>query len=87
METFCNEIVTEIRAAKNEGELIKIISYSMSRLRGTRNSNDEFSYLISIIASLRSLDLTGLSMETQNNIRLAIAIFRQFQKENSERIS
>jgi hypothetical protein len=87
METFCKEIVTEISAAKNEGELIKIISYSMSRLRGTKNSNDEFGYLITIIASLRSIDVTGLSVETQNNIRLAIAIFRQFQKENSERVS
>ena len=87
METFCKEVVAEIKAAKDESELINIISYSMSRLRGKQNSNSEFGYLLSIIASLRDIDITGLSVQTQNNLKLAIAIFRQFQKENSQRIS
>lgn len=78
METFCKEVVAEIKAAKDESELIKVISYSMSRLRGKQNSDNEFSYILGIIRSLRDIDVTGLSVQTQNNLKLAIAIFRQF---------
>ncbi|SHG76887.1 hypothetical protein SAMN04488109_1753 [Chryseolinea serpens] len=87
MDTFCDQVITAIKAAENEGELIKVISYSMSRLRLVKNSNHEFSYIISIILSLRNTDLTNLSLQTRHNIKLAIAIFGQFQKEKSEHIS
>ena len=59
----------------------------MSRLRLVKNSNNEFSYIISIILSLQNIDLTNLSSQTSHNIKLAIAIFGQFQKEKSGHIS
>ena len=85
MQTFCSDIVADIMAAKNEGEVIKAISYAMSRIR--RNRNDEFSCLKSVITSLRAIDPTGISGEVQLNVKLAIAIFRQFHKEDLQRIS
>ena len=86
MEAFCSEIVAEIKAAKNETELIKVISHSMSQLRIDRNSYNETGYIMNMIVSLRTMEASGLSSETQNNLKLAIAIFREFQKENRERI-
>jgi len=85
MQTFCDTIVADIKAAKNEGEVIRVISYAMSRIRLDRNN--EFSYIMNIIASLRSSDATAISGEAQLNIKLAIAIFTQFHKENLQRIS
>ncbi|MFD1002714.1 hypothetical protein ACFQ21_25540 [Ohtaekwangia kribbensis] len=86
MKTFCNEVVADIKAAKNEAELIKVISYSMSRIRHDKNTEHEFRYINDIIGALRNIDL-AVAPDTPNNIKLAIAILRQFLKENSERIS
>ena len=85
MQTFCDDIVADIKAAKNEGEVIKAISYAMSRIRLERNN--EFNYLMNVIASLRNIDPTAISGEAQLNIKLAIAIFTQFDKGNLQRIS
>ena len=85
MKTFCNEVVADIKAAKNEAELIKVISYSMSRIRQDKNPNNEFSYITDIIGALRDIDL-AVAPQTPNNIKLAIAILRQFLKESSERV-
>jgi hypothetical protein len=86
MDVFCREIVGEIKAARSETELIKVISHSMSQLRIDRNSYNETGYVMNMLVSLRAMDASGLSTETQNNLKLAIAIFREFQKENRERI-
>lgn len=86
MKAFCNEVVADIRAARNEAELIKVISYSMSRIRHDKNPNSEFAYITDIIGALRNIEL-AVAPETPNNIKLAIAILRQFLKENSERTS
>jgi hypothetical protein len=86
MEAFCNEIVAEIKAAKNETELIKVIGQSMSHLRRDRNSYNETGYIMNMIVSLRTFEISDASSDTQNNLRLAIAIFRELQKENRERI-
>ena len=86
METFCNEIVAEIKAAKNETELIKVIGHSMSQLRRDRNSYNETGYIMNMIVSLGTMEAPGSPSDTQNNLRLAIAIFRELQKENRERI-
>lgn len=86
MEAFCNEIVAEIKAAKNETELIKVISHSMSQLRIDRNSYNETDYIMNMVVSLGTMEASSLPSEIQNNLKLAIAIFREFQKENRERI-
>jgi hypothetical protein len=84
MQTFCDDIVADIKAANNEGEVIKVISYTMSRIRLDRNN--EFSYIMNIITSLRSIDPTAISGEAQLNVKLAIAIFTQFHQGNLQRI-
>lgn len=84
MQTFCDNIVADIKAANNEGEVIKVISYTMSRIRLDRNN--EFSYIMNIITSLRSVDATAISGEAQLNVKLAIAIFTQFHQGNLLRI-
>ena len=87
MEAFCSEIVAEIKAAQNEAELIKVIGNSMSELRHKQNSFNESGYIMNMIASLRATYPIGdHSTEIIENIKLAIAIFREFQRERKERI-
>jgi hypothetical protein len=87
MEGFCSEIVEEIKAAKNEAELIKVIGNSLSGLRHKQNSFNESGYIMNMIASLRASHPTGdHSTDIIDNIELAIAIFKQFQIERKERI-
>lgn len=86
MEAFCTEITMEIKSAKSEADLIKVIGHSMSRLRKERHSFNESGYLMNMILSLRNTQSSDLSKESLNNIELAIAIFMQFQKVTSERI-
>ena len=86
MEAFCKEVIAEIRTAKNETDLIRVIGNSMTQLRTVRNSFNEDGYIINMIVSLRALKAASAqanSHESVNNIQLAIAIFRQFQKKNS----
>lgn len=86
MESFCNEIMKEIKAAESETELIKVIGSSMSQFRKERNSFNESGYIMNMIVALRATNPNDLSPETLNNIKLAIAIFRQFQSKSRERI-
>jgi hypothetical protein len=86
METYCNDVIAEILAVQSEAELIKVISESTSRLRRIRNPFNEYGYLMNMIVSLRAMDQKGLPKESIDNITLAIAIFRQIQKDNKERI-
>lgn len=86
MEIFCNEILTEIKSAKSETELIKVIRGSISQFRTNRNSFNETGYIMNMIASLRTSEQEILSSQILNNVKLAIAIFGQLQKENRERI-
>lgn len=87
MEAFCNEIIAEIKMAKSETELIKVISNSISRFRMERNSFNERGYIMNMIVSLRGMNPNEEhSKDAINNINLAIAIFRQFQKQSQEGI-
>lgn len=86
MEAFCNEVVTEIKRAESEVELISVIGNSLSRLRKERNSFNERGYIVNMIVSLQAMDTQYVSVEALDNVRLAIAIFRQLQKEIRERI-
>ena len=83
MQTFCDQIIDDIKMADNEQDLIKIIGNSLRQLRIERNSFNEEAYILNMIVSLRSiraLSLKSDSPETLNNILLAINILRQFQK-------
>lgn len=84
METFCSEVITKIKSAKSETELIKVISGSMSQFRINRNSFNEAGYIMNMIASLRTTEQELHSPQTLGNIKLAIAIFRQLQRDNKE---
>jgi hypothetical protein len=86
MEHYCKEVIDDIKTAKNESELIRVISSSMTQLRKEKKSYNEAGYIMNMIVSLRARDTQDPSMETLNNVQLAIAIFRQLQKENPERV-
>jgi hypothetical protein len=86
MEDYCKEIIDDIQTAKDESELIRVIGSSMTQLRKEKKSYNEAGYIMNMIASLRARDTQGPSMETLSNVQLAIAIFRQLQKENPERV-
>jgi hypothetical protein len=89
MEIFCNEIIAEIKTAKSETELIRVIAHSLTQLRNERNSFNEEGYMMNMIVSLRALKAAYVgdnSPEFINNIQLAIAIFRQFQKDYPQRL-
>jgi hypothetical protein len=83
MEAFCREIVSEIRTAKNEKDLIWVIGNSLSLLRRERKSYNEEGYIMNMIASLRATDTSDTSSESNDNIRLAIRIFKQFQEKST----
>lgn len=85
METFCTETITDIKMAKDEADLVHVISASLSRLRKERNSFNEAGYIMNMIVSLRAMNTSDLSTESIDNVKLAIAIFRQLQSE-SQRI-
>ena len=84
MEDFSNEVIANIKSANDEEELIRVISNSMSQLRKQRKPFDESRYLLHLIVCLRATDTNELSPAAANNIKLAMAIFRQFQKESRE---
>ena len=86
MEAFCTQIITDIKAAKSETEVIKVIANSMSVFRKERRSFNESGYLMNMIVALRTTNPNDLSTGTLDNINLAVAIFRQLQKESRERI-
>ncbi|MFZ6013077.1 MAG: hypothetical protein ACOYXT_22230 [Bacteroidota bacterium] len=75
-----------IKAAKSESELGSLIKKSVSRFRHERNSYNEDAYIMNMIVSLRVINTEGLPEATLNNIKNAIAIFRQHQAENRARI-
>lgn len=78
--------MTEIKSASSEADLIKVIGNSMSQFRKKRNSFNESGYILNMIVALRSVNADGLSADTLDNIRLAAAIFTQFQQETRDRI-
>jgi hypothetical protein len=82
MEAFCREIVSEIRTAKNEKDLIWVIGNSLSLLRRERKSYNEEGYIMNMIASLRATDISDTAARSNDNIRLAIRIFKQFQEKS-----
>jgi hypothetical protein len=82
MEAFCREIVSEIRTAQNEKDLIWVIGNSLSLLRRERKSYNEEGYIMNMIASLRATDISDTSSGSNDNIRLAIRIFKQFQEKS-----
>ena len=84
MEAFCGEIIIEIKAAKSEAELIRVIGNSISQFRKGRTN--ESGYTMNMIVALRAMNPDGLSEQTLSNIKLAIGIFRQFQKDRKEQI-
>jgi len=86
MENYCKEVIDEIKTAKSESELIRVISSSMTQLRKDKKSYNEAGYIMNMLASLRTKDTRDPSMETRDNVQLAIAIFRQLQKENPGRV-
>ena len=81
METFCKETIADIKMAKDEADLIHVISASLSRLRKERNSFNETGYIMNMIASLRAMNTSDLSTASVDNIKLATAIFRQLKIE------
>jgi hypothetical protein len=81
MQDFCNDIIEQIKASPNERDLIQVINNSMWSLRKERNSFNEAAYVMNMIVSLRASLAESSSMPANNNTRLAIAIFSQFQQE------
>ena len=82
MEDFSNDVIANIKSANDEAELIRVINDSMWHLRKQRKSVDESRYLLHLIVCLSATDTNDLRPSTANNIKLAMTIFKQFQKEN-----
>lgn len=86
MEDFSHEVIANIKSANDEEELIRVIGNSMSQLRKQRKSADESRYLLHMIVCLRAMETKELPLAAADNIKLAMAIFKQFQKERREAI-
>jgi hypothetical protein len=72
--------------AKDEADLIHVISASLSRLRKERNSFNEPGYIMNMIVSLRTMNASDPSTGSMDNIKLATAIFQQLQSGSRQRI-
>jgi hypothetical protein len=79
MVVFCQDIVREIKDAENESALIKVIGNSLQTLQDRRNYNED-RYIMNMVVSLMALRAEELSSKSLNNVKLATAIFRQFQQ-------
>jgi hypothetical protein len=86
MEDFSNEVIANIKSANDEEDLIRVIGNSMSQLRKQRKAFNESKYILHMIVCLRATDTKDLSSVAASNIKLATAIFRQFQKVSRESI-
>ena len=86
MEDFSIEVIANIKSASDEAELTRVIGHSMSQLRKQRKSFDESRYLLHMIVCLRAMEKNELTPTASSNIKLAMAIFRQFQKTTREGI-
>jgi hypothetical protein len=86
MEDFSIEVIANIKSASDEVELTRVISHSMSELRKQRKSFDESRYLLHMIVCLSAMEKNELTPTAASNIKLAMAIFRQFQKASREGI-
>jgi len=86
MQDFCNEIIDQIRTAPNEKDLIQVINNSMWLLRTKSNSFNEAGYVMNMIVSLRTVLAETSSSQDDDNSKLAIAIFRQLQRERHSNI-
>jgi len=86
MQDFCNEIIEQIKVAPDEKDLIQVINNSMWLLRTERNSFNEAGYVMNMIVSLRAVLAEAPTMRVNNNTKLAIAIFRQLQRERQGHI-
>jgi len=86
MEDSISEVIANIKSANDEVELVRVVRYSMSQLRKQRRSFDESRYLLHLIVCLTATDTNDLSPAPVNHIKLAMAIFKQFQKESREGI-
>jgi hypothetical protein len=80
MEDFSIEVIADIKSASDEAELIRVINHSMSQLRKRQKSFDESRYLLHLIACLSATEKKELSPTAADNINLAMAIFKQFQR-------
>ena len=86
MVSFCNNVIHEIKCAGDETELVRIIRSSMTRFRNERQSFNDDAYIMNMIVSLKSSEQQPLPENSRDNIKIAIAIFRQFQSETPTRI-
>lgn len=86
MVSFCNNVIHEIKTAGDETELVRVIRRSMTRFRNERRSFNDEAYVMNMIVSLKSSEQQPLSANSLDNIKIAIAIFRQFQSEIPTRI-
>jgi len=79
MVSFCDETVRKIKAAENEERLVKVIGYSLQVLQARKVYN-ETGYIANMITRLHALNRQELSAKALNNVKLAEAIFQQFQQ-------
>jgi hypothetical protein len=86
MEDSIGEVIANVKSANDEVELVRVVRYSMSQVRKQRRLFDESRYLLHLIVRLTATDTHDLSPAAANNIKLAMAIFKQFQKESPEGI-
>lgn len=86
MVAFCNEIIEEIKNSQSEEELIKVIGSSLTRHRKGRYSFNESRFVLNMIVTLQSINPDKVSPHAGTLIKLAIAIFGKFQRENAEQI-
>lgn len=82
MVLFCEGIVEEIISASTETELKEVVSGSLSRFRTTKNSYNENSYITNMIVTLRATKREDRPEEAIRNIKIALEIFRQYQKQS-----
>lgn len=82
MVAFSEAVIQQIKAAATEDHVLKIIDASLVHFRTARSAHSESRYIMNMIVSLQVTRLEQLAPAERSNIKLAIEIFRRYQRTN-----
>jgi hypothetical protein len=83
MVAFCDEIVSEIKAAANDAQVRDVVTDSVTRFRMKSNRNVA-NYLTYVIVTLQAAKGDELPSEIVNKINTAVDLFRDYRSRNPE---
>ena len=82
MIDFCESVTLEIKRAQSKDDLRNVIEHSILHYRSTRNASREPDFIMNMIVTLQVVMTENLPPLQVQNVKEAIAIFRDYQQKN-----